>query len=290
MGAMNSDSLTSKSKMNYSKDENSIDYGLKTDTSINKKNYIYPSSNAQSETAENTKIDLNDKKISYRFEWKEGGNNVKIAGSFLNDWKEKIDMKKNNNTGCFEINLYVSRSVHQFKFIVDKKWVCSSNYQTINDKNNTNNIIDLTNYIPENINNNNDNNKSNIKDPKKKKKKLKEGNDYNCNYPKNSDINFDPPPIPMHYNTKFDLNKQTKQELLESAFSEYNYDISRNQIENDSFKTIMTISHDKSSHICYNIDKCNNDINNKYISSIITQRIKHKFLTIIYYSPKKSDK
>ena len=283
MGTMNSDSQTSKSKMNYSKEDYSLDYGLKSDNSINKKNYIYPSSNAQSETTENTKIDLNDKKLSYTFEWKEGGNNVKIAGSFLNDWKDKIDMKKNLNTGFFEINLDVSRSVHQFKFIVDKKWVCSSNYQTINDKNNTNNIIDFTNYIPEN----NDNNKSNIKESKKKKKKLKEGNDYNSYYPKDSDINSEPPSIPMHYNPKFDLNKQTKQELFESPFGKFNYDISRNQIENDTFKTIMTISHDKISHICYNMDKCNDDNNNKYISSIITQRIKHKFLTIIYYSPKK---
>ena len=57
--------------------------------------------------------------------------------------------------------------MHQFKFIVDKKWACSPNYRTIKENNNINNIIDLTNFNP-NIKNINES--LNFKESKKKKK------------------------------------------------------------------------------------------------------------------------
>ena len=63
-------------------------------------------------------LNLNGKK-------EEMGNEVKITGSFLNNWKEQMYMKKILSTGYFEIILNISKSVHQFKFIVDKKWACS---------------------------------------------------------------------------------------------------------------------------------------------------------------------
>ena len=287
MGTMNSDSIKFKYKINYSKGEDTSDYEPKSE----KSDYKYHSSNTQSETTANSKIaEKNEIKYQYKFEWKEGGNKVQIAASFLNDWKDNIDMEKNPITGFFEKLLEVPRGIHQFKFIVDEKWVWSPKYETINNKNNTNNILDLTNYIPENANNIIDySNTPNVKSEKslKRKKKLKDSTNYNCIFPKVSDINTEPPQIPTNYFPLFNINKQTKQENLKKPYHEYNFDICRNKIENDTFKTIMTLSHDKTDHICYNIEKNNNDINNKYISTIITQRIKHKFLTMIYFSPKK---
>ena len=49
-----------------------------------------------------------------------------------------------------------------------------------------------------------------------------------------------------------------------------------------TFKSIMAIPHEKLSHLFYYCDK-----DNKYIRNAITQRSKHKFLTIVYFSPKK---
>ena len=54
--------------------------------------------------------------------------------------------KKNKSAGFFKVNLNVPKGIHQFKIIVDKKWVCSSQYSIIINKNNANNIIDLTNF------------------------------------------------------------------------------------------------------------------------------------------------
>ena len=65
--------------------------------------------------------------------------------------------------------------------------------------------------------------------------------------------------------------------------------MSRNKIENSNFKTILTITHDKILHICYNVDDDDNNFYNKFLRSAITQRNKHKFLTIIYYRPKNDE-
>ena len=285
MGSQSSNSKTNKSKINVSQDENSYDYELKTENTVNIRNSKNHSSNGQSETAENTKIiDSNEKKIPYKFEWKEGGTEVQIAGSFLNNWNEKINMKRNINTGFFEIILNISKSVHQFKFIVDKQWVCSPKYTTINEKNNTNNIIDLTNYNPNDTNKDNDESDNSQKNKKKKKKLTKDKTEYNCNYPKITDIDSTPD-APSNYLNSFDLNNQSNQDNLKKYFQKIiKNNISKNIIENNTFKTIMTISHDKLLHLCYSAE--NTDLNDTFIRTAVTQRNKHKFITLIYYSPK----
>ena len=134
-------------KKNDSLDESS-EYESKTLNSSKNINKINQSQ-MQSETRENTKeANLNEQKISCKFEWKEGGNDVKIAGAFLENWTKKVDMSKNVSTGDYEIILNIPKGIHQFKFIVDNQWVCSKYYKIINDSNNNmNNIID-TNNIP----------------------------------------------------------------------------------------------------------------------------------------------
>jgi 5'-AMP-activated protein kinase regulatory beta subunit len=264
-------------KVSDSQDDSS-EYEAKAINSLKKINSKYQSQ-GQSETRDNTKVTMiSEQKIRYKFEWKEGGDEVKIAGSFLDNWNKREEMKKNLSTGIYEIELEVPRGIHEFKFIVDKKWVCSQFYKIINDQNNNaNNIIDLTNYIVEN--------NSSIK--KKKKKSGKEHIEYNCNFPNFSEVNVEAPGLPSHYIPCFNLNFQTKQENFKSFFKQSLFlNKSKTALENDTFKTIVTISHEKLSHICYNTEN-NNDNNEKYIRTCTTQRNKHKFITIVYYTPKK---
>jgi len=264
-------------KISDSQDESS-EFDLKLLNSLKKNNNKYQSQ-AQSETRENTKVTvINDQKISYKFEWKDGGNEVKIAGSFLDNWSRQEEMKKNLSSGIYEIIMELPKGIHQFKFIVDNQWVCSQYYTIIHDNlNNSNNIIDLTNYI-------NENNDSNIK--KKKKKSGKDHIDYGCKYPNSTEINLEAPAIPNHYFYEFNLNFQTKQELIKNYFKQKHFiNKSKNTLENNTFKSIVTLSHEKVSHICFNCE--NNNNNEKYIRTSITQRNKHKFITLVYFTPKK---
>ena len=287
MGSISSSSKdNNNTKVCESQDDNSYDFELKSENSI--KNFEKnQSTNVQSEISDNSiLLDLKENKIPYKFEWRQGGKIVKIAGSFLNNWKEQIEMKKNINTGFFEIELNITKGIHQFKFIVDKKWECSSNYLTTKDKNNINNIIDLTNYNP---NKKLDDSKflSCKGNKKDKKKSIKTSIEYNCNYPNINDINDDAPAIPFHYINSFDLNNSSKQDNLYNHLHKYlQYNNSKNKLENNNFKTIMTISHEKISHLCNSIQNYNNDNKTSYTKLSITQRNKHKFLTYIYYTPK----
>ena len=264
-----------QNKIADSQDESS-EYEFKTLNSSKNINKINQSQ-IQSETRENTKeTNLNEQKISFKFEWKDGGNDVKITGAFLDNWTKKVEMKKNLSTGIYEIILNIPKGIHQFKFIVDNQWVCSKYYKIINDSNNNNNNIIDTNNIPSQIN---EKNNSNIK-----KKKKKDHVEYNCVFPNSNEINLEAPGIPLHYIPCFNLNFQTQQELLKDYFKKNLFiNKTKNILENETFKTIITISHEKLSHICF---KKENDINEQYIRTAITQRNKHKFLTLVYYSPK----
>ena len=270
------------SKLFNSQNESYYDHDLRPQNLNNKNQSI----NIQSETAENSKI-LEPKMdiIPFKFEWKEGGGHVEIAASFLDNWKKQVEMKKNLNTGFFEVTLDVPKGIQQFKFIVDKKWVYSTKYSTINDKNNINNILDFTNYSP---NNSKDIDKSTAK--KKKKKSIKDTIEYNCTYPKPTEVNSEAPGIPQHFLSCFDLNCQSKQDYLESNFhGKLIIDKRKNVIENNTFKDIVTIDHDKLLHICSNIRSEENVIQDNYIRIAITQRVKHKFLTIVYFTPKSKE-
>ena len=111
--------------------------------------------------------------------------------------------------------------------------------------------------------------------------------EYNCSIPTLKNVNEDAPIVPIHYKNLFDLNNQTNQNLIDGFDERYfKYNISRNKIENSNFKTIMTINHDKILHICCNVENDDNCFNSKFLRFAITQRNKHKFLTIIYFRPK----
>jgi len=230
----------------------------------------------QSETREDTKIEnIKEQNIPYKFEWKEGGTDVKIAGTFLENWTKLEKMEKNKKTGIYEIVINIPKGKHEFKFIVDNTWMCSKYYSIIYDKmNNPNNFIDTTNYISLNTNVN-----INLY-----KKNLKKNNDYNCNFPEYSEINNESP-IPLHYMSKFNLNCQTKQDTLTYDVDKYLLlNGAKIVMENNTYKTISILNHEKLSHICYNAEENNNK--NTCVSTCVTQRNRHKYLTIVYYAPK----
>ena len=268
-------------KMSESLDE-STEYDYKYSYRKNKQNTTQ--SLNQSETTEKTKIsELNDT-MPYTFEWKEGGNDVKITGSFLENWTRQEKMKFNEEKNLYEITFDLPKGSHQFKFIINGNWLCSKEYKIINDeRNNFNNEIDI------NINNENTNgnNISNNQDMKKRKKKLSKGNmDYNCLIPSKSSVNAEAPNIPYHYKSYLNLNinlNQLNDEKFKETKRSIDIDKTKYVLENETFKSITTIPHDKLSHLFLNL---NND-NNKYLRCAITQRNKHKFLTLVYLSPKK---
>ena len=274
--------------------------GMKSDTSStknnknNKKNLNQESSSSNSssidtKTKEETTISKKDERIPFKFEWKEGGNKVTITGSFLSNWTVFIEMVKNPENGNFEFNMNLPKSKHQFKFIVDNVWKCSNNYPILNDgSGNFNNVIDLTNFVIQDEENNsnqneNVNNKENEKE--KKEKKIKNKNEYNCYIPNKNEMNIDAPFIPPHYINFYDIDYNTKQNVI--GKKKYLHFVEKDILsENSCYKNILSCPHVNLNHCC-NCCKAGSD--DKYIRSCTSQRYKHKLMTIIYYKPKKKN-
>lgn len=272
-------------RMNDSLSINSVDYKLKLENASSYQDNINNtlSSHIQSDTRESTKVsELKEETFPYKFIWNKGGKSVKIAGTFLDNWRIEKELKKNINSGLFEIIINLTRAKHEFKFIVDNKWLCSQSYEIIKDKNNYNNIIDLTNqsYISD----------SQKIDEQRKIRKRKLSLQYGSLYPKESDFDKEVPSLPIFFIKSFNLDKRNKRNnLRKKSISFLDYNLNKNDFENKAYKIISTISHDKISHLCC---QAGNDykINiNNYTNTAITQRNNHKFLTLIYYTPIKTN-
>ena len=67
---------------------------------------------------------------------------VELAGDFLNNWRDRITLKKVGKIHM--IKLMVDRKKIFFKFIVDGEWLYSNDYLKAPDRNgNLNNYLDL---------------------------------------------------------------------------------------------------------------------------------------------------
>lgn len=203
--------------------------GVKTDfgMSSDRGEDITQESTRIQQTVTDTTVNSTQKDfVEITFVWKEPGNDVFITGSFAN-WKQWFMLEKQEN-GIFYRKLQLPKEKHYFKFIVDKDWKYSTNYETISDeKGNINNVVDLT-YI--NINNStvkkNTSNQANISKPTelKKKKLVKENNSYSEVYPERSGLNSDTPMIPSCYTNYFDLNNFSFQNKIgKPSFINLNY-------------------------------------------------------------------
>ena len=102
---------------------------------------------SEENNTEETLEDTNNNKKNYTFIWDEGGNDVKITGSF-SDWKIKFQMTKEPNNQIFKCTLPLGNEIYQYKFIVDGEWKFSKKFPTKDDGNgNINNILDNTKNI-----------------------------------------------------------------------------------------------------------------------------------------------
>lgn len=232
-------------------------------------------SNPSINTKENT-CASDDEQIPLIFEWKKPCEKVQITGSF-NNW-EAVNMQKNPNTGFFEFSTTLSKNVFYFKFIVDdSKWKCSDEYPVKKDNsNNVNNYIDLTTT--------NDSKKKTCKENNNFVIIEKKSNsDYSCDFPNKKDLDNRAPRTPelLRKEIKLDENSNQNNLLLKgkNSFLDKNNEIATN----DCFKKIVNVPHDKLNHLFWSNDYCKVK---QYSKCIITQRLKRKLTTIVYYAPK----
>jgi len=261
-------------------------------------------SNQTKENTDNSSITMNseiydnrNKYIYYKFEWIGEGKNVLLSGDFSDNWKTKIYMKKNEETGIFEVILPLERKKFNFKFIIDGDWVCSKQYQTTYDNhNNLNNFIDLTNFNKNaikkeknqnNINSITCNNQETNNSFSTYKKEEKNKRYYDCKYPLNNELNIVAPIIMTHYIYSFNIDYQSNQDFISENPSKdfLQYKEKNFNTENNTYKKIMIWPHIKLLHSCSNLEDIKNKEKN-YFRICVTNRNKHKFLTIIYYKPK----
>ena len=134
--------------------------------------------NKEIKNSDNTPLNIPETEFIYTFTWEEGGNEIKIIGSFT-DWKESYDMKKDLNDNVYKISLPLHNKIYYYKFIVDGEWKYSEiQPKTKDNSGNINNILDLTNFIFNNTytdksQNNNKNEEEKKESSKKNIKKKK---------------------------------------------------------------------------------------------------------------------
>ena len=131
-----------------------------------------------------------------------------------------------------------------------------------------------------------------LKEKEKKKKmqdkKIKKYEYYKSEYlSQKNNINVNAPKIPNNYNINFNIDKNTKQKNI--GEEEYIKDLYKAKYKkNEAYKEISTISHDKLLHLIINQNIYEMEKNNKKYNEIsITERFRHKFLTTVYFFPKK---
>ena len=272
------------------------DYSIETEE-LSLSNQTKENTDISSITMNSEIYDNRNKYIYYKFEWIGKGRNVLLSGDFSDNWKTKIYMKKNEETGIFEVILPLERKKFNFKFIIDGDWVCSKQYQTTYDNhNNLNNFIDLTNFNKNSIkkekNQNNinsitcNNQETNNSFSTYKKEEMKKRY-YDCKYPLNNELNIVAPIIMTHYIYSFNIDYQSNQDFISVNPSKdfLQYKEKNFNTENNTYKKIMIWPHIKLLHSCSNLEDIINKEKN-YFRICVTNRNKHKFLTIIYYKPK----
>ena len=218
--------------------------GLKSDNSADNENTNGDKSISNDTTSVVTAHEnVQDVKISTPFEWKEGGHMVYVAGSFSN-WTQWFVMTKNKNTGQFELLLDLPRGVHQYKFIVDNKWIHSKHHPTCKDeRGNINNIID-TNLLPQRLQEKEPEKEADTKkvpiQVEELKKNLAEA--YTEYFPKKNEMNLDAPNAPAYYATPFDIDYYSHQNSI--GHKKYlNFSMRNGVNENNSFKNITLMPH-----------------------------------------------
>ena len=286
--------------------DNSID-----DTSnykgITYKNQIQKNDNYNSDqlTQEKTYSDTNSG-LFFNIIWKEGGNDVKIAGSFGN-WKT-TNMKKNfsKKNIIFEKEIPIPnilKEKYQFKFIVDSEWKYSDNYPKIKDDNgNINNYIDNTfinehsifvrNKNNETVSYNNETNVKNLLNKSKDNSKDTNKSSYGNIFPNDEQFNQEAPKMPDVLDIFTTLSEYTNQRILgRKIYLKYS---PMNLCS--SYKSIFPPGHSYMNHLLFNkksrkknkaLDKEKNsdNISTNFIKINCNIKNKGKCLSILYFYP-----
>ena len=254
-------------------------------------------------TKSNSTFNSNNEKVKFKFEWKPDPKyanknlEVLLVGSFLENWNSFEVMKKNDESGIYEYEIYLPKKEHLFKFIINNIWQCSDLYHKKPDKeNNINNYIDLTNY------NTNDSYKYEESKDNTFLNAYKDdmydiydiynisNEGYNLKYPLIKDLNVKAPPILVNYKKPFSLDYQSDQYRLNDAFiTNNNHSKDRIIISgyNTCYKKINNYPNEKICHFIINIG--NYSCNKNHVRFLITERTINKCVTFIYYKPKKSN-
>ena len=307
-----SNQKTKKSNQDISQENQSQIYfndsssykGVKTDTTSLNGNSLSGNSSISDKNNENKYISeqINNIKIPTLFQWKEGGNNILITGSFCG-WSHRFTMTKNKKNNFYELTLYLPKGEYQFKFIIDNIWKCSNFYPTVTDlNNNTNNVLDNTkelnliikerekekekerenqNTANSSINDNNINNENNKTNYKNASIFLSDEirKIYGNLYPLKEQLNSDPPNLPQYYINSFDFNNYPI-----VGEKKYVYNKMKNNLIRETFQSIKIPNHVYLNHIFSNCKK------DKYFNrNCVSFRIRSKFGTIIYIHPNQED-
>jgi hypothetical protein len=244
---------------------------------------------SEENNTEETLEDTNNNKKNYTFIWDEGGNDVKITGSF-SDWKIKFQMTKEPNNQIFKCTLPLGNEIYQYKFIVDGEWKFSKKFPTKDDGNgNINNILDNTKNEedkskeksttkmikkPKRVSTN----KTKTRDSSKKKesKKIINSNSiYQCKYPSDCIL---PQSLPnKRYYESFKLDNFSNQCSIGNKKYYSFYDNNRLSFGASS-KSIFILGHINLNHL---ISTKNSGAN--ILKNSMSFRYREKTSTFIYY-------
>lgn len=118
-----------------------------------------------------------------------------------------------------------------------------------------------------------------------KNKKAPKHVEYNSDYPTYNNTNINAPKIPFIYNINFELNNFSNQdEIGDKEFIKNIFNMKYNRSK--EFQKVSIMPHDKLLHLCVNSNLFVNKNEKNYNTLSVTQRNRHKFITLIYISPK----
>lgn len=255
--------------------------GNKKQNSKNTSNNEEDDTNISKTTKERTSVEETDNKIPYEFTWNEGGEHVFVTGTFGN-WTEHHKMKKDPKDSIFKCRIVLSKQKYLYKFIVDNIWKYSNNLPNEkDDKGNTNNFVDLTNYTSDKktektkkkiVKKKEEKNEEEIK-PKKKRKHR-----YGNIIPPKDELNEDAPKLQDQYLNPFNLNYFTNQDFI-GRKGYLNYYKHESSTEEKSVKTLLYSPHVNLKHT---LTLCEDKVN--LMEMGFSNRFRNKACTIVYYS------
>ena len=260
-------------------------------------NKDYKDNNKSTEEDTNTNSNSTKNNQNYIFIWDEGGNSVKLIGSFSN-WIKYYDMEKDEKDQIFKFSLPLENGKYQYKFIVDGVWKYSKKQNTEDDgKGNINNILDLTYVKPKeeiknkNISKKNNKTENKIKIKEKKKNEKKQSNTITKKekknvFKKNAFGNVYPDPMkltePNHdddIGKVFNINNESKQKKIGNP--KFNrFEINNSYSSNKSYINISCYRHTKLNHIIFQ-KKIKRNI---FFKIGMSNRYRGKSTTFIYYN------